>query len=62
MRRQIEMKTNSPHSPHFARVSQMLTVFTLSSRAHPRSLSLFFPLSLFWRALRAALLPYVRLS
>lgn len=39
MRRQIEMKTNSPHSPHFARVSQMLTVFTLSSRARPRSLS-----------------------
>lgn len=39
MRRQIEMKTNSPHSPHFARVSQMLTVFTLSSRARPLSLS-----------------------
>lgn len=52
MRRQIEMKTNSPHSPHFARVSQMLTVFTLSSRARPLSLSL----SLFWHALRATLL------
>lgn len=38
MRRQIEMKTNSPHS-HFARVSQMLTVCLRSRCALSISLS-----------------------